>query len=384
MSILRNSVETINSIYTSVISAGIKKLYRYNYKKLLNRHPKSRTEGEADYVAKWKPLSKNPHLPTYRLFSQYIGPNPNIVPEDVSSTIIQPLLNPIETRPYYQDKNAFEKILPASFLPKALFRMINGAYISAEYEPVEDMSEKTLDKMTKGVEILFIKPSTDSSSGQGVMKFSRDKNGKLINSDKGQIFNCDFLDSYSKSNPNFIVQEALTQSDYISQFNPSSINTLRVATYKSVVDNRTHVCAIILRIGKKGADVDNAHAGGLFVGVGLDGTLGKYACDQYGNKYDTFNGIDFKNGDYRIPQFEKVISFAEKAGDNIMHHHLIAQDICLQANGEPCLVEYNIRAFSVWLFQFTTGPALGKYADEIIDYCAKHKKDVRKVFVEPF
>lgn len=384
MSTFRLFVAKIDKAYTSALCKGIRMLYRYNYKNLLNRHPLSHAEGEADFVAKWLPLCKHPHIPTYRLFSQYIGPNPNIVPEDVSSTIIQPLLNPIETRPYYQDKNAFEKILPASFLPKALLRMINGAYISAEYEPIEGISDKTLDKLTKGVETLFIKPSTDSSSGQGVMKFSRDKNGILFNSDEGKIFNCEFLDSYGKSNPNFIVQEALSQSDYISQFNPTSINTLRVATYKSVVDNRTHVCAIILRIGKQGADVDNAHAGGLFVGVGLDGTLGKFACDQYGNKHDTFNGIDFKNGDYRIPQFEKVISFAEKVGDNIMHHRLIAQDICLQANGEPCLVEFNIRAFTPWLFQFTTGPAFAEYTDEIIDYCAKHKKNVRKVFVEPF
>lgn len=384
MSILRSTVDKINVVYTSVITTGIKQLCRKNYKKLLNRHPISRAEGEADFISKWLPLSKHPHLPSYRLFSQYIGPNPDIVPEEVSSNIIQPILNPIETRPYYQDKNAFEKILPPSFLPEALFRMVNGAYLTADYKPLGELSDKRLDELTEGIDTLFIKPATDSSSGQGVLKFSRDTSGKLVCKNNASSFDINFLKEYSKSNSNFIVQKALSQSDYIAQFNPSSINTLRVATYKSVVDNRTHVCAIILRIGKKGADVDNAHAGGLFVGVGLDGTLCKYACDQYGNRYDTFNGIDFKNGEFRIPEFEKVISFAEKVGDNIMHHRLVAQDICLQANGEPCLVEFNIRAFSVWLFQFTIGPALGKYTDEIIDYCAKRKKEVRKVFVEPF
>lgn len=384
MSILRSIVDKINVVYTSVISTGSKHFYRRNYKNLLNRHPIPNAEGEADFIAKWLPLSKHPHLQSYRLFSQYIGANPDIVPEDISAAIIQPLLNPTEYRPYYQDKNAFERILPSSFLPEALFRMVNGTFLAADYKPLGELSDNRLDELTEGVDTLFIKPATDSSSGQGVLKFSRDTSGKLVCKDKASSFDVRFLDEYRKATSNFIVQKALCQSDFIAQFNPSSINTLRVATYKSVVDNRTHVCAIILRIGKKGADVDNAHAGGLFVGVGLDGVLGKYACDQYGNKYDTFNGIDFKNGEFRIPEFEKVISFAEKVGDNIMHHRLVAQDICLQSNGEPCLVEFNIRAFSVWLFQFTVGPALGKYTDEIIDYCSKHKKEVRKVFVEPF
>ncbi len=366
-------------------------MYRRNYSKLYNQLRKKYPEmedfdsaAEKKWKGKWYRLSRHPHYKSFRLFSYYIGPDINIVPEDVSSSKIQPLLNPIEMRPYYQDKNAFEKILPSAFLPKALFRMINGAYFTPDYEPLVEFSDADLNELTEGVDTLFIKPATDSSSGHGVLKFSRNEKNILVCKDTNQQFNVDFLNEYGKSNSNFIVQMALTQSEYLSQFNPSSINTLRVATYKSVVDNRTHVCAIILRIGKKGASIDNAHAGGLFIGIGLDGTMGKYACDQYGNKYDTFNGIDFKNGNYRIPEFDKVISFAEKVGDKILHHRLVAQDICLQANGEPCLVEFNIRAYSTWLFQFTSGSAFGEYTDEIIDYCSKHKNEVRKVFVEPF
>ncbi|WP_165156823.1 sugar-transfer associated ATP-grasp domain-containing protein [Parabacteroides sp. ZJ-118] len=391
MSLQKKIIELLSQIETQLLAFGGRMMYRRHYNNLYNQLRKKYPEmnhfdsaAEKKWREHWLRLSKTPDRKSFRLFLFYIGPDINIVPEDISASIIQPLLNPIETRPYYQDKNAFEKILPSAFLPKALFRMINGAYFTADYEPLGELSDIDLNELTKGVDVLFIKPATDSSSGHGVLKFSRNEKDTLICKDANQLFNVNFLNEYSKSNSNFIVQEALSQSEYIAQFNPSSINTLRVATYKSVVDNRTHVCAIILRIGKQGASVDNAHAGGLFIGVGLDGTIGKYACDQYGNKYDTFNGIDFKNENYRIPDFEKVISFAEKVGDSILHHRLVAQDICLQADGEPCLVEFNIRAFAPWLFQFTSGTAFGKYTDEIIDYCAKHKDEVRKVFVEPF
>lgn len=201
---------------------------------------------------------------------------------------------------------------------------------------------------------------------------------------EGIKFDKHFLDKYSENHKDFIVQEGLTQSRYVSQFNPTSINMIRVATYRSVLDNKVHVVAIIMRMGKFGSEIDNAHAGGLFIGVDKHGKIGKYACDQYGNKYDEFNGLNFKSGEFIIPNFDKVIEFAKSVGEKIPHHRLLAQDIAIQANGEPCLVEFNIRAFSVWLFQFTSGNAFGEYTDEIIDYCAKNKKFVQKVFVELF
>lgn len=39
----------------------------------------------------------------------------------------------------------------------------------------------------------------------------------------------------------FIIQECVEQSEYISQFNPSSVNTLRLSMYRSVKDNKCHI-----------------------------------------------------------------------------------------------------------------------------------------------
>ena len=40
----------------------------------------------------------------------------------------------------------------------------------------------------------------------------------------------------------------------------------------------------------------------------------------------------------------------------------------LDKDDSPVLLEYNIRAFSVWLFQFTNGAGFGEFTDEIIEY----------------
>lgn len=383
MSLLRKIVESVNAGYTGALVRGGRLFYRHFYGELLKRHPVGKVAGEADYVEKWRPLSRKPHLAPYRLFSQYIGPDPNIVPEDISATIIQPLLNPAEYRAYYQDKNMFDKILSPDIMPATLMRGIGGMDYDAEYALIED-AKPAIDEISRTEERIFIKPSVDSSSGDSVVGFSRGKDGLLYSMEDGKAFDEVWLANYKADNPDYIVQRGLSQHKDIARFNPSSINTIRVATYRSVIDDKPHFLSALIRIGKTGSFVDNAHAGGLFVGIDRNGVLGKYACDQYGNRYETFNGINFRDDTYVIPDFEKIIQFSESVASQILHARLVAQDICIEADGQLKLVEFNLRAFSMWLFQFTSGVAFGDYTDEIIRYCAENRKRVRKVIVEPF
>lgn len=113
----------------------------------------------------------------------------------------------------------------------------------------------------------------------------------------------DFLLQYGSD---FILQEALEQSPYMSNFNRTSVNTIRIATYRSVKDESVNVTACVIRIGKMGEIVDNGHSGGNFVGINPNsGELSSYACDQYGHRSDVWNGINFKDNHFVIPNWEK-------------------------------------------------------------------------------
>lgn len=383
-SIFRRISDIINYRYTRLLQFGGQMVTRRNYKSLLNRHPHGAFASETEYIQRWNKLQKHPDVNTYRLFAQYIGEDPRIAPEDIISGIIQPLLNPIEYRGFYQDKNLFEKLLPKDWLPTALLRGIRGNIFDRDYRLLHTTLQDELNRINQEEERVFIKPSVDSSSGEGVIGYARGENLKLYSMIDGTELNAPSLLTYINSNPDFILQRGLTQHPYVSQFNPSSINTIRIATYRSVIDGRSHFINAIIRIGKTGTFVDNAHAGGLFVGIDHDGTLGKYACDQYGNKYDTFNGINFKDHEYIIPEFDRIRKFSEEVASQLTHARLVAQDICIQEDGSLKLVEFNIRAFSSWLFQFTSGIALGEWTDEIIDYCVGNIDEIKKVIIEPF
>lgn len=180
---------------------------------------------------------------------------------------------------------------------------------------------------------------------------------------------------------NFIIQECLQQSEFMARLCPTSVNTIRVAVYKSVVSNEVVVLNCILRIGNNGALVDNAHAGGCFIGVDSDGCLGKYLCNQYGERFTVFNGIDFAGGDFHIPRFDRVLEFSRNIGECVPHLRLLQLDVAIDKEDKPVLIEYNIHGFAPWVYQFAIGPAFGGYTDEIIDYCRLHKQEASRVIV---
>lgn len=180
---------------------------------------------------------------------------------------------------------------------------------------------------------------------------------------------------------NIIIQEGVDQSEYISQFNPTSVNTLRLSMYRSVKDDRCHITGAIMRIGGKGSIVDNAHAGGCYVGIYPDGHFCKNVLDQYGVRKSIFNDVDFSSNTFMYPNWDKVIEFGKSVGQYVPHHRLIALDIVLDRNNNPKLIEFNIEGYSAWLFQYTIGTAFGKFTDEILDYCKANIDKVEELII---
>lgn len=213
---------------------------------------------------------------------------------------------------------------------------------------------------------VLLKPTVDSNSGKGILLFNRI--GDVFKSvSTKDVLSDSFLNEYGKD---FVLQECVEQHNYISQFCKTSVNTIRLGVYRSVKDEQPHVLSAIMRIGKEGSHIDNAHAGGMFIGIDSQtGRLSNYVCDQYGNKADSWNGIVFKENEFFIPNWNNIISFAEDICKKVIHCRLLALDITLTSDGKPLLIEYNVDGFSYWLFMYTGNKPLGKFTNEIIDYC---------------
>lgn len=361
----------IKQLYIGRFCSIYSKQYAYMLK--VNNIPNAASPGEEKWGGYWKTLGVNPLKETYRVFYQYMGDDFRILPETTCHYVIEPILNPEKMVGFYSDKNFFERILPAGFCPKTILRKIQGHYYDCNYQRT-DIDSKTLDSLLDNccADKIIVKPSIESCSGNGVELFCKHDGGFIHAKNNGRL-TYDWLEKNGGSD--FILQEAIVQSDFMSQFCDTSVNTLRLAVYRSVKDEECHVIASVMRIGSKGNYVDNGHAGGRFVGISKSGKMSNVVFDQYGVKQNVFNGVDFSKYNFNVPNWDKIVGFAKEVGKCVPHHRLLALDVAIQKNGEPILIEYNINGFSMWIFQFTGQPALGEYTEEIKEYCEKHLSD---------
>lgn len=369
--------KSISRIYNKVLSI----VYSRQYKKTFNLLKPTfqvfvTKEEEKEYIKKWHSLGTVNSI-YFRLFSNYVGKDTRIAPEDIVHNVIETLLNPIEYRGPYSDKNIYDKLFNniPNCLARTYIRRIGGHYYDSMYNNME-LSQVDINKLNK-LNGIVAKITVDTSSGLGVKLFSNES-GILIDKMNKRPLSISYLEELGDD---FIIQEYLSQSKFMSFFNGSSINTLRMLVYRSVKDDKVHILNAIMRIGRNGALMDNAHQGGACVGVKSNGQLQNYLIDQFGNRFNEFNGINFSTSSFVIPDWDSVIDFAKKIGENVMYHRLLNLDVMIDESGRPRLIEYNIRSMGVWVYQYAIGACFGDYTDEIIDYCSENLERIRSEYL---
>lgn len=348
------------------------------YQMVLKSNPQlnyfSDYEGERKWLEKWRRWVPDVSPMAYRVFSHYIGGDINIIPYEVTDAIVEPILTPFEYREVYNDKNSLGILFPLSWRPKNYLRRINGCYYIENGGGYDSISQ---DEAASIVEKLFeterkiVTKGSRTGGGDGVTVF-RISDRIMVNK-TGEELSLSWLEKQYGND--FLIEEALTQSDDMSRFCHSSVNTFRMVTLRVPNTNKIVYCNAVLRIGKEGSEVDNACQGGSFVGINDDGTLGKWACDGIGRTSNIFNGIDFEKTNIVIPNFDEVKRFAIGVHERIPYHDLIAMDIALNEQNKPILIEINVGAFSSNFFQLTTSSTFKEYTDIVMDYCTQRLKN---------
>lgn len=333
--------------------------------------------GEKDWQDYWSRLGLKPSLVFYRVYSRFIGEDINIVPMDVSRCYIEPVLNPGNTISFYNDKNVFNQILDVNDLPKTILRNIHGRLYDGNYQPtkIDDLSRWLMDNGASGGVIV---KSAKEFGGRGIKIFLPDNDG-IFHDNIGCVLSFQYLtQNYGLD---WLIQEKIRQSDFISQFNPTSVNTIRMNTYRDVITGEIHVLGAVLRIGLKNSTVDNASAGGVFVGVDSSGKLGKYTVNHNGEKKSVHNGIDFLNGTFCVPNYDLCKELAIRVSTKIPHMGLFAHDIALDSGNRPILIEVNTKDLTEYFLQTTSGPLFGDFSNDIIEYCQQYKNKIHIDFV---
>jgi len=287
----------------------------------------------------------------------------DVVPSDVYYSIIEPTLNNIPFSVGLEDKSQLDTMY-GELTPVVFLKNIHGVFF------IEDkfVKPENIDLITclKGHQKVIVKQSVDSHGGRSIVVF-RQKGDGFYN-DEGEQLTIDYLLSKFKSN--FIVQAYVNQHDFYAQFNQSSLNSLRVMTYRSVVDNEIKVLNTVLRVGNAGSYVDNLMYGGYAIGVGEDGFLRDFGVNNKGEIRKEFNGKLLQNIG-KVVGIDTVLETATKAAE--LHHHsrILGFDMCVTNDNRVIIIEVNTWDLGMYIIQLANGALFHKYTDEVIDYCVK-------------
>ena len=130
-----------------------------------------------------------------------------------------------------------------------------------------------------------------------------------------------------------------------------------------------------MRIGVGGKDVDNAHAGGIFIGISDDGILQEKGFTEFKNEHSLHpnTGVVFKN--YRIDGFRKCLDAAYSMAQSLPEIGVVNWDFTLDKDNNPVLIEANIDGGSIWLTQMANGVGcFGERTAEVLGWIRKMRK----------
>ena len=265
----------------------------------------------------------------------------------------------------FEDKNVLRLLAQSAGvkMPATVFSCSSGIIQDGERK-ITDL--KSVCKLSGEY---FIKPTVDTSSGVGCQVIR-------VNNGVDEITGKPLMTILSEKGINWVIQERLQCYSEIAKIYPNSVNTFRIMTY--VWKNEISHVPIIMRIGQGGANVDNAHAGGMFIAVDDDGTLHKKAFTEFRKEFTEHPDTKLVYEGYKISLVPEVIKVAEKCHSLIPQIGCINWDFTINADGEPVLIEANICGGSIWLFQMAHGVgAFGERTPEILRWM-KHNKSIKK------
>lgn len=377
-------MKVLRNLILNVFVSFLRYVSLFNYRKTIrffikNYHPSIKIKKSLNSMQSSSGLielgMKNNDLLWPLLYSSINGINSNdYIPESIYYFEIEPRLNHLQMRLAYSDKTNYYRLLSQSLnykLPEVVFMNINGFLYNSEYEKLE--TNQALDLLSEGK--FIIKPSLDSGGGKNVKLFETrlEKPCLVINNIPASpsIKISDILESYGK---NFIVQKYISQNVYFGRLNPSSVNTMRLMTYRSIKNDKIYVIQRIMKVGKKNSITDNEWTGSITIGMNANGNLNSFGVNKYGVKTTTVNDIVISEIE-KNPFIIKVDQAAKEIANEFHYSRVLGMDFAVDESGTIIFIEANHAFNGINFFQFNNGPLFGKFTDEVISYCLNKNRE---------
>lgn len=293
--------------------------------------------------------------------------DPRFIPVPFACYVIYPYYNDQTKRKAYADKNMFQKIMPSMNFPEMLGQRINKRFYDRDghyygEKPTIELSNTLFTYISERSDHnIVVKEALDSSFGLGVKKYEINDSGSL--------------DGILRNNcsENYIIQRAIRQHQFFRQFNESSVNIIRLTTWRC--GENVYVFSPCVRFGIPGSSTDVSFVNGIEI-------LNCVGIDESGRLYDKGVHLDGKSFDVnvaekKVPCWEKIVELVKRNHLKMNYFDIIAWDITIDEESNIICIEYNLNQPGVLIYQFAHGPLAGEHTDELLGFL-KDEKNQRK------
>jgi len=209
---------------------------------------------------------------------------------------------------------------------KPLFNKTYTKYVNRDYL---DMSEATLEEF-KDFTIkhprFFAKPVA-SLHGRGAGIFE-------VNNNVSELFE-------NFKNNDYLVEEIVKQHSSIAEFNPDTLNTIRINTLLTIDDEALVTCARI-RLGRVGQVIDNVYGNGITALIDVEtGEIVSHAIRE--DLAELTHHPDSKKAikGFQIPHWDKVLKAVKESAQQMPYIRHIGWDVSVTNKNEVEFIEGN-------------------------------------------
>lgn len=213
------------------------------------------------------------------------------------------------------------------FDDKLKFNEKFNEFLNRDWIDVDKADHKSILDFISNHDTFFVKQNI-GSGGNGIVKY----NSKEIK---------DVEDFYQTiKGKSFLLEEAINQHESLAEFNPTSVNTIRVVTIRD--ESEVHIMDAVLRMGNGDKSTDNFHQHGLAMKLDVkNGKVVSPAIDKSNNKYEYHPLSNKKLVGYVVPNWDKVIDTVTRASKVSKEVRYVGWDVAILANGEVSIIEGN-------------------------------------------
>lgn len=211
------------------------------------------------------------------------------------------------------------------FADKIEFNRLFADYLGREWIDLRETDAAAVAAFITRHPTLILKPA-DSLGGHGVEKV-----------DASTIGDLDAFVSRALDARQFLLEECLPQHPELARLNPSSVNTLRLITFRK--DDEVQLLASALKIGNGGA-IDNFSDGGMYTMVDDSGRSLSAAFDGAGHSYSVHPRSGVTILGFEVPCFREAVALVAEAARVVPEIPYVGWDVAIRPDG-PVLIEGN-------------------------------------------